>query len=103
MTGDVNPPRVAARQEELGRVLAPLRWLLLRLPGCNSVGIGLTAAAFDRLRSTGGGPEAVRADDIVITVGFETDTGLTAAARRVDELLGDAPHECRVNGRIVAL
>lgn len=84
-------------------MLAPLRSALLRLAGCTSVGIGMTASAFERLRSTGGGPESVRADDIVITVGFETDAGLAAGASSVDELLGGAPHECRVAGRIVLL
>jgi hypothetical protein len=103
VTADANPPELAVREEELLQVLAPFRSVLLRLPGCTGVGIGLTAAAFDRLRSTDGGPESLRAEDIVIIVGFETDTGLAGSARRVDQLLGDAPHECHVKGRAILL
>lgn len=84
-------------------MLEPLRAALLRIPGCNSNGIGLTADAFERLRRDGGGPESVRPEDITISVGFESDEVLTAGADRVDELLGISPHECRVSGHIVLL
>ena len=98
-----NPAETVLREQELQAVLEPLRAALLRIPGCNSNGIGLTAAAFERLRVDGGGPEVVRPEDITISVGFESDEAFTAGARRVHEMLRDAPHECRVGGRIVVL
>lgn len=84
-------------------MLEPIRAALLRIPGCNSNGIGLTAAAFERLRVDGGGPESVRPEDITISVGFESDEAFTAGADRVDQLLGNSPYECRVGGRNVLL
>ncbi len=98
-----NPPETVERTESLRRILDPLRAQLGQIPGCNSNGIGLTAAAFVRLRSSGGEPESVRPDDTVITVGFETEEYLDAGRARVDEILGDVPHECKVSGRIVLL
>ncbi|MGA7988960.1 MAG: hypothetical protein WCB51_11250 [Candidatus Dormiibacterota bacterium] len=98
-----NPPATVKRQRELLAVLEPLRAALLRIPGCNSNGIGLTVAAFERLRIDGGGPESVRPEDITISVSFESGEAFTSGADRVDELLGNSPHECRVGGHNVLL
>jgi hypothetical protein len=97
------PAETVLQEQELQAVLEPLRAELLRIPGCNSNGIGLTAAAFQRLRGDGGEPEAVRPADSTISVGFESDEAFTAGARRVHEMLRDAPHDCSVGGRIVVL
>jgi hypothetical protein len=45
-----NPAETVLRGQELQAVLEPLRAALLRIPGCNSNRIGLTVAAFERLR-----------------------------------------------------
>ncbi|MBV8194258.1 MAG: hypothetical protein JOY80_01880 [Candidatus Dormibacteraeota bacterium] len=98
-----NLPDTLERQRQLLVVLEPLRQALGSIPGCVSNGIGLTRAAFERLRAVGGGPESVGANDITITVGFESAAALEAGVRRVDALLGETPHEAVVSGRIVAL
>lgn len=98
-----NPPETIERSESLRRALDPRRALLGQIPGCNSNGIGLTAAAFARLRSSAEGPESVRPEDMVITVGFETHEYMDAGRARVDDILGDLPHECKVIGRQVLL
>jgi hypothetical protein len=98
-----NSAETAKRHQELLAALESVRAALLGIPGCNSVGIGLTEAAFERLRSDGGGPESVRPEDIMISVGFKSDEAFRAGADRVGELLGSFPHECRMTGRIVLL
>jgi hypothetical protein len=98
-----NSAETTKRQQELLAVLQAVRAALLSISGCNSSGIGLTEAAFARLRSDGGGPESVRPADITTSVGFESDESFRAGADRVDEQLGTFPHECRVTGRIVSL
>ena len=96
-----NRPETVEAGEALRAMLDEFRGDLGRIPGCTGNWVGLTQAAFMRLRTEGVGPGAVTPQDIVIAVGFESEQALDAGRSLVDELLGDAPHECRVTGRIV--
>ncbi len=95
-------PETARREAELLAQLDPLRSALMTIAGVNGNALGLTREAFQRLRESGGGPESLRPEDLVVTVNCETDEALALARSQTDALLTGIPHEYHV-GRYVAM
>lgn len=94
-----NPPETQQRSAELIAAKERLLRELLKVPGVNGVGIGLTRAA----RARHDGAENVRPEDLVIRINFESRSLMSRAQTRLAEILGDIPWEAEYVGIVRAL